>query len=225
MELENKILEKLDQLTSEVAQLRAASNGNGNSAKTPAGLPALPADDPQAELMAQLRQSSESLTKLLKSVDQMMELKEDLVPLGRPMMEEAIRALDQATQGFDASALREFIRQFTHNLSALAEAIRMVGALMELKGDSAQILMQAFDDLVVRLEELKQKGFFDSMTQLVNMGELVGQKLLELDTDNIKPVKGLSGLYRTLQRKDVQEGLGIAVELLAALAVLKQKRP
>jgi len=230
MNAEERIIEKLEQLTAEVAALKAANgngkgNGNGALAAQPAAAPApvVGTEEAQAELAEQLAHSSESLTKLLRSLDQMMELKEDLVPLGKPMVEELIHSLDQITRGFDKDDLKELVKQLALNMGNLAELVRVAGQLVELKEDSRFIVKDAFEDAIIRLEELKQKGFFDAMGQLLQMGELVGQRLLALDTANIKPVKGITGLYGAMKRPEVQQGLGIALELLAALSVLRQR--
>ena len=212
MNNEELILKKLDQLAAEVAELKAASAQPGIT------LPDIGAQD---ALREQVAISSANLTKWVKSLDQMMELKEDLVPLGRPMLEEVITHLDQATQGFDAKAFRELVKQFSLNLGNLAEAIRMVGSLVELKNDSNQILKDSFNDAILRLEELKQKGFFDSMNQMIRIAELVGQRMLELDTAKVKPVKGLLGLHSAMRKKEFQEGLGVMMELVSVFSVLK----
>ena len=218
MNMEEKILAKLDQLSQDVAELKAAQQIRR---ETLPGLDLTPYREAQQELAEQMAFSSANLTKWIKFLDQMMELKEDLIPLGKPMMEELIQALDQATHGFDVDALKELIKQFSLNLSNLAQALAMVGSLVELKNDSGQIAKDAFDDAIIRLEDLKQKGFFASMGKLLNMGELVGQKMLELDTTKAKPVKGVFGLYSSMNRKEIQEGLGVMMEMLTVLSVLK----
>ena len=211
-------------------------NGNGGSVKPGNGksktlLPALSApavlaksDEAlaaQQELMEQIAISSVSLTKWVRFLDQMMELKEELAPLTKPMFEEVVQTLDQVTHGFDADAMKELIKQFAMNMGNMAEAIKMLGSIMELKKDTEQITKDAFQDAIIRLEELKQKGFFDSMGKLMDMSEKVGQKMLTLEPEKIKPVTGVFGLYSAIRKKEVQEGLGIMIELLSVLSVLK----
>ena len=221
MSLEEQILKKLDQLTAEVAELKQAVNQNGGAPAS--GAQNLPATlEAQQDLQDQIAESSASLAKWVKSLDQMMELKEDLIPLGRPMLEEVIESLDQATHGFDADAFKELIRQFVLNMGSMSEALKMVGGLMELKTDSQDIIKDAFEDAIIQLEVLKQKGFFDAMTKIVQIMELVGQKMLTLDTSKAKPVKGMFGLYSAMKQKEVQEGLGVAMELVSVLSVLKK---
>ena len=223
MNFEEQILKKLDHLTQEVAQLKAAvaQASTGTSGAPGASALVLP-EAPHPALTEQLALSGENLAKWLKSLDRLMELKEDLMPLGRPMMEEAIAALDQATHGFDVAAFKELVRQFVQNLSSLSEALRMLGGLMELKNDASPILKDAFEELVGRLAALKEAGFFASMNKLLWMMERVGQELLVTDLSEAKPVKGVSGLYFALRKKEVQEGLGVLMHILGVLSVLKK---
>jgi len=227
MKLEDKILQKLDSLSEEVAALKALVNQQTAPPKEGAvatQVSNLPQNaDAQQELLDQIASSSTNLTKLVKTLDQMVELKEDMVPLSKPMLEGVIEALDQATHGFDSAAFKELVRQFVLNLSSLSEAIKMVGGLIEFRNDSAQITKDAFEDTIVRLEGLKQKGFFDAMWELLQMAELIRQKLQGMDMSKTKPIKGVFGLYNVTKQKDFQEGLGILVELVSAVSVLKQK--
>ena len=220
MNFEEQVLKKLDELTREVAQLKAAQAGQSALVASPnVDLPAL--QESQRELAEQIAYSSESLVKWIKFLDQMMELKEDLVPLGKPMMEELIQSLDQATHGFDSEAMKELIKQVSLNLSNLAQGVAMVGSMVELKNDSEQILKDAFEDTIIRLEELKQKGFFDTIVKFIEALDLVGQKLRDGGSVNGKPIKGVFGLFSALNKKESQEGLGVLVDMLSVLSEIK----
>ena len=86
MKIEEQILQKLDYLTQEVAQLKATLAHAPTGASVGSDLTVQEA--PRQELMEQIAVSSGNLAKWVKSLDRLMELKEDMMPLGRPMMEE-----------------------------------------------------------------------------------------------------------------------------------------
>lgn len=224
MNTEEQILQKLDRLTSEVAELREALNQQKQSSSSPQETsPALLEED-QKELVKQLGYSSASLVKWLKFSDQLMELKEDMVPLGKPVVTDLIQMLDHAAHGFDPEALKELIKVVFLNLSNLSQAITMVGGLVELKNDSTQITKEAFEDAIILLESLKQRGFFDSMMQLAGVMENIGQRMLEMETSPPRPIKGVWGLYSVLKQKDFQEGLGVLVDLVSVFSALKKQK-
>ena len=235
---EEKILEKLNELTEEIKTVKNAvrpyiefKKEVGPIAKELFAESVSKLDgidrhftlEEIGDMLGQVLVSSSNITSGLKTFDQMMELKKDLLPLGQPMLEEAIGALDNATKGFNKSDFQELIKQAALNVGNMAEAIKLVSALVEFKNDVSVISKDALDDLIQKMEVLKQKGFFDSMNELVKIMENVGQSLLKKDLGKAKPIKGVFGLMSALKREDVQNGLGVMVEILSSLSSLKTK--
>lgn len=218
--MDERILQALERLTGEVQELRKTSEEQARQ------LAALQQSrfgmtEVERDLLEQISRSSPNLQRWVHSLDRMRELMDDLMPLGKPMLEEIVSSLDEATHTFDFADFKELLRQLVLNLSNLAEIIKMAGGIIDLKNESAQILKDAFGDSVIRLEDLKRKGFFDSMREIVRIMELVGQRTLELDAAQVKPINGVFGLYAALKKPEVRDGLGVLVEMLSVLAVVK----
>ena len=221
MSMDEKILAALEELKGEVRELRKANEEQAEQLRALQQARFVAATEAEQELLAQIAYSSPSLTKWIRSLDQLMELKEDLVPLTKPMLEEIVASLDEVTHTFDFNDFKEVIRQVVLNLPNIAQVIQMMGGVIDLKNETEQIAKDAFEDAIVRLEELKQKGFFDSMQEVVRIMELVGQRTLDLDASQVQPINGLWGLYAAMKKPEVRDGLGVLFELVSVLSVVK----
>ena len=57
---------------------------------------------------------------------------------------------------------------------------------------------------------------------MMEIGERVSARVKAINLDEVKPVTGIFGMLSALKRPEVQEGLGILLELAAVMSVLKQ---
>jgi uncharacterized protein YjgD (DUF1641 family) len=80
-----------------------------------------------------------------------------------------------------------------------------------------------FNDFVEKLEFLKQKGLFTFLDKLVVILERVGLKMNEIDLEKAKPIKGIWGLLSAVRKTEVQESLGILVELATVVSAIKEQ--
>ena len=128
-------------------------------------------------------------------------------------------------QGFEGENLQELLKQFIVNMGNLAEGMKMLGSLMEMKSDAGSLSGLAFNELVERLECLKQRGVFDAFEQMIGVTERVGLKMKEIDFSTTEPVRGIFGMMAALKRPEVQEGLGVLIELSTVMPALKQETP
>ena len=104
----------------------------------------------------------------------------------------------------------------------MAEGLRILGSLMDLKRDASTLAKPAFDEMVGRLESLKQKGVFSAFDQVLDVTERMGTRLQSVDLSQAQPVRGVFGMMAALKRPEVQEGLGVLVELATVMTVLKE---
>jgi len=105
----------------------------------------------------------------------------------------------------------------------LAEGLKMLGSIMEMKNDASAggISKLAFNDAVERLECLKQRGVFDAFEQVLGMTERVGAKMQKVDFQAVEPIRGIFGMMAAMKRPEVQEGLGVLIELSTVMTALK----
>jgi uncharacterized protein YjgD (DUF1641 family) len=235
---EEKILARLDELTEEVRAAKAAIRPYVELKQEMeplvndmvicaidklSGLDRRFEAEDVVEMIGQLLISSKSLTDALQSLNRFMEFKKDFEPYSKEMFRELVEQLQTTLHGFEPEKLQELLKQFIVNMGNLADGLKMLGSVMEMKTDAAMLSKLAFNDAIERLECLKQRGVFDAFEQVLAVTERVGGRMQEIDFDNTRPVRGVFGMMAALRRPEVQEGLGVLIELATVMTALKEQ--
>lgn len=173
------------------------------------------------EMMGQTLIASKNISEALGSLNKFMEFKKDFEPYSKDMFKELVEQLQTTLQGFEPENLQELLKQFISNMGNMADGLKMLGSIMEMKKDADGLSKLAFNDIVERLECLKQRGVFDAFEQVLGITERVGAKVQEVDFGKIEPVRGVFGLMGAMKRPEVQEGLGVLIELSTIMTALK----
>lgn len=174
------------------------------------------------DMVGQSLASSKNITDAIKTLDSIMEFKRDAAPYAQDMFHELTLNLQTALQGFEGEQLQELIRQFIVNMGNLAELMKMLSSLMDMKRDAAHLSGPVFNDMIERLDSLKKRGLLDDFERMMAIGERVSAKMKAIDLNNVKPVTGIFGMMSALKRKEVQEGLGVLIELATVASALKE---
>ncbi len=237
---EEKILARLDALTEEVREAKQAirpyvelkqdlepliNSMVIESISRLSGLDKRVELEDVGDMVGQMLSSSKNLTEAMKTLDKVMEFKKDFEPYSKDLFTELINQLQATLQGFEGENLQELLKQFVVNMGNLADAMKMLGSLMDMKKDAGNLSTLAFNDLVERLECLKQRGVFEAFEQVISVTERVGSKMKDIDFDSTKPIRGVFGMIAALKRPEVQEGLGILIELSTVMPALKHDSP
>jgi uncharacterized protein YjgD (DUF1641 family) len=173
------------------------------------------------DMMGQLLISSKNMTEALKSLDKIMEFKKDFEPYSKDLFKELTEQLQTTLHGFQPENLQELLRQFIVNMGNMADGLKILGSVMDMKKDASTLSKLAFNDSIERLETLKQRGTFEALEQVLGMTERVGSKMQHVDFEKVQPIRGIWGMMTALKRPEVQEGLGILVELSTVMTALK----
>jgi len=234
---EEKILARLDELTEEVREAKRAVRPyvelkqeleplvHSMVHEVTARLSGLDKNvdlEEVGEMVGQSLASSGNIAEALKTLNSIMEFKRDFEPHGKDMFHELALRLQTAFQGFEGENLQELTRQFIVNMGNMAEMMKLLGSFMDMKRDVAELSGPVVNDMIERLESLKQRGLFDDFERLMEIGERVSARVKAINLDEVKPVTGIFGMLSALKRPEVQEGLGILMELAAVMSVLKQ---
>ncbi len=177
-----------------------------------------------ADMIGQLLISSKHLTEALQSLNRFMEFKKEFEPYSKEMFKELTAQMETALHGFNPQDLLELVHQFIGNMGNIAEGLKMIGSVMEMRQDASALSKQAFNDVVMRLENLKQRGIFDAAEYLLLLTEQFGTGLKNIDLQEAKPITGIFGMMSAMRRPEVQEGLGVLVELSTAMSALKSNQ-
>ncbi len=175
------------------------------------------------DMIGQLLISSKNMTEALKSLNKIIEFKNDFEPYSKDLFKELTEQLQKSLHGFDPGSLQELIHQFVVNMGNMAEGLKMLGSLMDMKKDASTLSKQAFNDSIERLELLKKRGTFEALEQVLSMTERVGNRMQQVDLEKSEPIRGIWGMMSAMKRPEVQEGLGILVELSTVMTALKQE--
>jgi len=235
---EEKILARLDELTEEVREAKRAVRPyvelkrdlepliHSIARETAARLSGLDKRvdlEEVGDMVGRSLASSGNIEEAVKTLNSVMDFKRDVAPYTKDMFHELTLSMQGALHGFEGEELREMLKQFILNMGNIAEAVKILSSIMNMKEDAAPLLNQAFNDLVERLDSLKHRGLFDDFERMFEIGERVAGKMKEIDLTEAKPVTGIFGMISALKRPEVREGLGVLIELSTVMSVLKQK--
>ncbi len=174
------------------------------------------------DMIGQTLISSKNITEALRSLNKFIEFKKDFEPYSKDLFKALVEQLQSTLHGFEPENLQELLRQFVVNMGNMADGLKTLGSVMELKKDASGLSKLAFNDAVERLECLKKRGVFEAFEHILGMTERVGAKMQEVDFQQVKPVRGIFGMMAAMKRPEVQEGLGVLIELSTVMTALKQ---
>ncbi len=237
MTKEDQILAKLDALTLEVAEAKKAIRPYQDFKETME--PIINAavldcinkldsvggrinSEDLSDLVTESLASASNLTEGLRMLNGAMELKKTAAPIVDQAFHDIVASLDTVKHRFDMGDVQELLHQSLLNIGNFTEALRLMGAAMDFKETIADFPRVMFEDQMVRLEEFRVAGGFDGIANLMTIMEKMAIGLGQVDLDKAKPITGMFGMLGALKRKDVQEGLGVAIELAGALSAVKK---
>lgn len=234
---EEKILARLDELTEEVREAKRAVRPYvelkqelevlihpivREATARLSGLDKRVDLEEVGDMVGQSLASSKNIEEAVKTLNSIMEFKRDATPYAHAMFHELTLNLQTALQGFEGEQLQELLRQFIVNMGNMAELMKMLSSFMDMKRDAAHLTGPVFNDVVDRLDSLKARGLLDDFERMLAIGERVSAKMKMIDLNKAKPVTGIFGMMSALKRPEVQEGLGVLIELATVAAALKE---
>lgn len=179
--------------------------------------------DDLEDLVSSTLTSSGNLAEAVKMLNSMMELKETAAPIVKGAMNDAIDALDGVSYRFSIEDIGGLVHHTFLNFNNLTEALKILDSLMDLKDSAGEIPGLAMATLTDRLEDFKQRGGFEGVQALAQLGDRLVTGLAGVNLDEVKPVGGIFGLLGALGKPEVKKGLGVALELAAALGKSQPK--
>lgn len=232
---EEKILAKLDELSEAVADARRAVRPMSDlkadmepvvrqlvdEAIGKLGGVDVDVDD-VGRLIGSTLGSAGNLAEGVKTLNALLDLKKDMVPISKQAFNEAINGLDSVGHGFELDDLFMLLRQTVLNLGNLAEGLKTLNAAMEFKSDAGEISKQAMDMAIEQLDQLGRAGVFEGLGKLAQVGQKMTAAAADLDFSKAKPITGLFGMLGALKDPQVQKGLGVAMQLAGLLGAVAE---
>lgn len=176
------ILQKLDELSSEVRTLKAELKKKPKSSQPTASFfeecleqsGGEHTREDLAHLMTNLFSNIEMLNSLMGTVKGTMEFKEEIEPIAKLAYPIAIDTAAEVAEGFDPDQLKPLIRNLLSNMENFNTALNMLKAAMELKDDIEPLAKLAYPIAIETATELTENMDMDQVMPLIRntMGNL-----------------------------------------------------
>ncbi|HHL71407.1 MAG TPA: DUF1641 domain-containing protein [Bacteroidetes bacterium] len=96
---------------------------------------------------------------------ELQELKDDLNRIGTDIFQAAVTELDEVATHFDTEDVLYLIKKLLRNTRNIAKMVEQLESMADLLEDATPIGKQAFLDLLVTLDELDRKGYFEFLRE------------------------------------------------------------
>ncbi|MBC8478265.1 MAG: DUF1641 domain-containing protein [Candidatus Delongbacteria bacterium] len=156
------------------------------------------------------------LSSIAQQRDEMAQLKDDLNRVGKDLFQAAVVELEDVApfvQTGDFLHLAKKVVRHTRHISGL---INQLESLLDFVTDGRPVARELFNDTLLKLDELDQKGYFDFLRELLKaMDRFISQYQVE---DLRRLGDNLSPLLETAQQLTRPEVLGRVNNALNSLA-------
>ncbi len=200
---------------------------------------------PEKDLRSKLAQIDNKLDIVLQELDvqrrgrqQIEDLMKDLSIIGKDMFETTVNRLDKAGIEIDGYDLEKFVLKVVRNINTFNTLLEFLESSNDFIKDISPVIRQAGLDLINKLHNLEQKGYFTFFTELMNiLDEIVTHFTVEdlrLLADNIvtiletlknltqpdilKAVNNAVSIYKNLDTENIE-----GVSMWKALKIINSK--
>lgn len=113
------------------------------------------------ELILQRLDAIESqLSPLIKSANEMMELKNDLIPLGNTAVQVMIEELREVEAAFNLDDVFHLLKQTMRNIGNFSFMLKQMENMIEFVTDLEPLMKSAVPNVISHLDDLERKGVF-----------------------------------------------------------------
>lgn len=168
------------------------------------------------------------IAPLVNSTKKMVELKEDLIPLGNQAVQILINELQEIEAGFELDDLFQLIKQMLRSTRSLIFLMRQMESFVEFIKDVEPLLKHAVPQLINYLDDLEQRGILRIINAMIGVRAKVAKTYGPDDIDQIGDgMVSLLGLAKSMTDPRILAFLKKAVEIPAAvdLSVSKKVSP
>lgn len=136
-------------------------------------------------ILEKLERIEAQLDPIVKSRNQLLELKEDLTPLGNHAVQLFIEQLQEVEAGFQLEDLMLLAKQSVRSVRNLTWLLHQADNLIEFVNDLEPLLKSAIPQLIEHLDELERKGVFRIVKAMLDVRAKVAESYDGEDIDKI----------------------------------------
>jgi len=165
------------------------------------------------------------IAPLVKSTKKMLELKEDLTPLGNQAVQILINELQEIEAGFELDDLFQLIKQMLRSTRSLIFIMRHMESFVEFIKDIEPLLKHAVPQLINYLDDLEQRGILRIINAMIGVRAKVAATYDSEDIDQIGDgIVSLLGLAKSMTDPQISAFMKKAVEIPATVDLSVSKK-
>lgn len=164
----------------------------------------------EALIMERLDLLEQKIDPVADSAKSIKELREQLAPRVNEAVKALIIELADLEADFQLEDLIFLIKKVMRNIKNLNFALEQLKNLIDFSRAVEPLLKSTVPQIIAVLDELEQKGVLKIVTDFP----------AKLDFSKAKDV-GAYGMLRAMSDKEVQEGLGVLLEITKGMSALK----
>jgi uncharacterized protein YjgD (DUF1641 family) len=121
----------------------------------------------------------------MKSREAVLELKQDLMPLGNQFVHMLIKELQEIEAGFSLEDLLALMKQSARSIRNFVWAIKMMDNIIEFVNDVEPLLKSAVPQMIEHLDTLEQRGVFRIIKAMLDVRAKVADVYTPEDVEQI----------------------------------------
>ena len=176
-------------------------------------------------ILSKIENLEAQIAPLVKTVRDMNELKEDVVPLTNQAVRVMISELQEIETGFQLEDLLHLMKESARNIRNFSFAIKQMANIIDFVNDLEPLMKSAVPQFIKYLDELEQRGVFRMFNAMIDIRAKVAATYDADDIDEIgDSMVVLLGLAKKLSDPSAQAFLEKAAALPAQVDLESSKQ-
>lgn len=179
----------------------------------------------EEKILAKLEKLEADIAPLLKVGSNMIEFKNDLVPLQNQAFQLLIRELQEIEAGFELEDFMALTKQMLRSTRDFIFALQQMSSVIEFVRDMEPLLKSTVPQMIKYLDELEQKGVFRMYTAMLDVRAKVAATYSPDDIEQIGDgMVALLGLAKKMSDPKAIAFLEKAAEVPASIDLENVKK-
>lgn len=136
-------------------------------------------------ILAKLEKIEAQLEPLAKSQEALLELKQDLIPLGNTAVKLLIEELREVEAGFQLEDLMLFVKRLVRNIRNLNWALKQLENVIDFINDLEPLMKSAVPEIIAHLDQLERRGVFRIIRSMLDIRAKIADAYTPEDIEQI----------------------------------------
>lgn len=137
------------------------------------------------KILKKLEQLEADMAPLLKLGHNMIELKDDLIPLQNQAFQLMVRELQEVEAGFELNDFMNLTKQMLRGTRDFIFALKQMGSIIEFVRDMEPLMKSTVPVIIEYLDDLEQKGVFRTYSAMLEVRAKVAKEYSAEDIEQI----------------------------------------